>query len=103
MPKQLRQMFACICVFCSPFDAMHLWNRFRPHFLEDFFLHYPQPESSNRTFWDIELTLRLHNLTRHALGLSLPIGPRERNEDTHDERQPMENRRAPLLSRSKRV
>lgn len=77
MPKQLRQMFAYICVSCMPSDVPALWNEFRLHFLEDFSREFVEIDSTNRALWDIQETLKLHGYTCQVFGLPVPNKPNE--------------------------
>lgn len=36
MPPQIRQMFALICVFCEPKNAILLWRKHKDTMMEDF-------------------------------------------------------------------
>jgi hypothetical protein len=39
MPKQLRQVFALVCVYGSPANAIEIWNKHLSSFVEDFSRH----------------------------------------------------------------
>jgi hypothetical protein len=36
MPHKLRELFAYICVYCSPISPMELWEKYKYHLCEDF-------------------------------------------------------------------
>ncbi|CAG8531623.1 7424_t:CDS:1, partial [Dentiscutata heterogama] len=36
MPKQLRQLFATILIYCKPTNILELWNTYLPALSEDF-------------------------------------------------------------------
>nr|XP_047141325.1 uncharacterized protein LOC124816255 [Hydra vulgaris] len=36
MPKQIRQLFSIILIFCEPDDPLHLWNSYKAFMIKDF-------------------------------------------------------------------
>jgi len=61
MPRQLRQLFAYICVFCEPKFPNVLWENYKNHHIEDF-LHQNLDEEAaiNIALRDIQDVLMLH-------------------------------------------
>ena len=61
MPRQLRQLFAYICVFCGPSDPVYLWENHKAHLIEDF-IHqkYDEATSVNLAMREIQDVLMMH-------------------------------------------
>lgn len=69
MPKQLRQMFAYICIFQRPYDTNVLWETFKDAMSEDFIQVSNATIAYAKTLSDISLTLKLHGQTLKSIGL----------------------------------
>jgi hypothetical protein len=69
MPKQLRQMFAYICIFQRPYDTNVLWETFKYAMSEDFIRVSNATIAYAKTLSDISLTLKLHGQTLKSIGL----------------------------------
>jgi len=69
MPYQLRQLFAYICIFQSPSNALDLWNLFKEAMCEDF-LRSSTPEVAYQlALQDILGTLKLHGFSLSSFDL----------------------------------
>lgn len=60
MPYQLRQLFAYICIFQSPSNALNLWNIFKEAMSEDYLISYTAEVANQLTLQNISETLKLH-------------------------------------------
>ena len=58
MPKQLRSMFATICIHCLPSDPLMLWTSHQEALIEDFVRTYDCEEAVNQALHDIERILQ---------------------------------------------
>lgn len=81
MPRQLRELFAYICVFEGFADARDLWNKHRENLVEDFARVHGHPPGStcegcdNYTLRDIQDTLIGHE--HKCSDFQLPDPPRD--------------------------
>ncbi|XP_021959697.1 ATP-dependent DNA helicase pif1-like [Folsomia candida] len=81
MPRQLRELFAYICVFGGFADARDLWNKHRENLVEDFARVHGHPPGStcegcdNYTLRDIQDTLIGHE--HKCSDFQLPDPPRD--------------------------
>lgn len=84
MPRQLRQLFTFICVFCNPQSPLTLWTTFKESLAEDF-LNRLRPENSitdeekqnracNESLFHVESLLQTHGYSCESLGLPKPTG-----------------------------
>ncbi|GBP55934.1 ATP-dependent DNA helicase PIF1 [Eumeta japonica] len=69
LPRQLRQLFALICVFCEVTDPNALWEKFASHFIEDFTRSRPEILSKQLALQEIDETLKLHGKRLTDFGL----------------------------------
>lgn len=74
MPKQMRVTFAYILVFCSPTNALELWNEFKNRLSEDFAQRFPLADSERAALHEIDSVLQRNNLTVQKFNLPDP-GP----------------------------
>jgi len=76
MPRQLRELFAYICVFAVPGNAAHLFERYKQSLFEDFARHTRQnddcPCCESLALIDIQSTLILHGEKCEDFGLPTP-------------------------------
>nr|CAH7714780.1 unnamed protein product [Callosobruchus chinensis] len=72
LPRQLRQLFALICVFCEVTDPNALWEKFASHFIEDFTRFRPEILSKQLALQEIDETLKLHGKRLTDFGLPEP-------------------------------
>ncbi|XP_055845576.1 uncharacterized protein LOC129915415 [Episyrphus balteatus] len=85
MPFQLRQLFAIICLFCSPSNVLQLWITFEQFLTEDFSKKYNAESSTNRALGELELIFRQHGRTLEQFGLPTPTQRVEQEaEDTYN-------------------
>ncbi len=61
MPKQMRSMFAFLCVFCDPNDSLMLWNKYKTNMCEDFTFQSVN-DVENRALLEIESVLKVHRM-----------------------------------------
>lgn len=54
MPKQLRQLFVFICVFCGPSEPLNIWNTFQQHFIVDYLQEFDIDENTSRALIDVQ-------------------------------------------------
>ena len=73
MPRQLRQMFALICVFNSPTDPKALYDLHSRAMNEDYIQHFAADVAVNKVLEDIESVLRIHGKRNRDYGLPEPI------------------------------
>lgn len=83
MPSQLRQLFAVICLFCSPSNIPQLWENFRQPLSEDFARNYDEAASTNRALNSLETIFRQHGRSCEEFGLQKPT-PYEDVSDTYN-------------------
>jgi PIF1-like helicase len=72
MPRQLRHLFAIICVYCSPSNPFQLWENHKTHFIEDFVnrgLNVDQAEF--RALSEVECTLSANGKCLHDFNLKI--------------------------------
>ena len=72
MPRQLRELFAYICVFCSPSDVKELWEQFKNDLSEDFKRDNTEVISFGLALGEIEEILSAHGT--NCLKFHLPPG-----------------------------
>ena len=72
MPKQLRELFATICVHCQPSDPLSLWNHHKGSLIEDYERQHSIEESENLALADIQKVLQQSGVTCGQLGLPTP-------------------------------
>lgn len=69
MPYQLRQLFAYICIFQSPSNALNLWNIFKEAMSEDYLISYTAEIPYQLTLQNISETLKLHGCSLSSFDL----------------------------------
>ena len=89
MPKQLRELFALICVFNSPAKPAELFHQFEDQLIEDFLIQENREAAIQNALREIETTLSLHGLRCQDLQLPVP------NPLQEAEVQIQENQRIP--------
>ena len=87
MPSQLRQVFAIICLFCSPSNILHLWDTFRQPLSEDFLRSYDEEASFNRALNHLQQIFRQHGRTCQDFGLPEPTFREDQPETYNAEDQ----------------
>lgn len=60
LPRQLRQLFALICVFCGPSDPNALWEKFKAELSDDFIRSHPEIIAKQLALQEIDKTLSHH-------------------------------------------
>ncbi len=60
MPRQLRQLFAFICIFGTPKNPRSLWDRFRSLLIEDYLKKFCEINAELIAMREIEDILRFH-------------------------------------------
>ena len=73
MPPQIRQTFALICVFCSPSNALALWEKYISHMCLDFSLQNDHQTAINLALHDIQSILIQHGMQCSSFDLPEPI------------------------------
>ena len=75
MPRQLRSMFATICVYCQPSDPLTLWTNHIEALIEDYTrTHHDHEDAVNAALHDIDRLLRENGTNCGAIGLPTPHG-----------------------------
>lgn len=74
MPRQLRETFSYIIVFCRPAQPLLLWQQFYEDMILDYMRSLPEPEAINMALHDIQKTLMEHKFTCAIVGLPVPQG-----------------------------
>lgn len=74
MPRQLRETFCYVIVFCRPAQPLTLWQQFYEDMILDYMRSFSEPEAINLALHDIEKTLKEHNFTCAIVGLPEPQG-----------------------------
>lgn len=74
MPRQLRSMFATICVYCQPSDPQQLWTTHQNALIEDFARNHDHDVAVNQAIHDIDRVLRENGSSCAAMGLPSPHG-----------------------------
>ena len=74
MPKQLREMFAYICVFCIPADAPKLWEDHLPDMILDYARRDPEPIAINKALHNINAIFKQHGKSCSKFKLPEPTG-----------------------------
>ncbi|XP_076058630.1 uncharacterized protein LOC143035649 [Oratosquilla oratoria] len=73
MPRQLLNMFAMICSFNTPQNALHLWNDNKHLMIEDFLCQYDNNVAENIALHHINMILNENGMNCAMLGLPEPI------------------------------
>lgn len=81
MPTQLRDLFAMICVFCSPNDVPHLWETFKRHIAEDYLRTHDADSAENLALLDIQQIFKAHGRTCEDFGLPTPHHEENRRQE----------------------
>ena len=79
MPKQLRQLFATICVFCQPTAALTLWETHKNSMTEDFAKTRSSDVAMNLALLEIRDALQTHGFQCSSFQL-----PEPKNNITYD-------------------
>lgn len=74
MLRQLRTMFATICIYCQPSDPLMLWTTHEDALIEDFFGTNDHDEAMNQALHDFEKILPENGSSCAAIGLPSPQG-----------------------------
>jgi len=78
MPRQLRDLFAYVCVFGVPSNSLELFNKYKVHLYEDVSRHNGHTENcrlcEDFALAEIQATLVIHGKTCSDFGLPDPIG-----------------------------
>lgn len=79
MPRQLRQLFAFLCIFCNPQSPRKLWEKYKSELSEDYMLAAAGKDdiekkgnAINCCLFEIESLLTAHGLTCELLNLPSP-------------------------------
>ena len=72
MPAQLRQTFAFICAYCKPINVKDIWHRFANDMSADYQRSMCFERALNRTLFDIQQILHVHDLSCSFFGLPEP-------------------------------
>ena len=81
MPRQLRHMFATICIYCQPSDPMQLWVDHQAALTEDLTRNHPVDYAVNQVLHEINQCLQENGSSCTTLGLPVPHG------DFHNEEE----------------
>jgi len=74
-PKQLRQLFCTICVFCRPINAFQLYEKYLDQFIEDFiFANDSREIATNKCLHEFSEFFKIHNLSCTHFRLPEPVG-----------------------------
>jgi hypothetical protein len=71
MPRQLRDLFATICVFCNPSYPLKLWEKFKEFMCEDF-KHKNTSDPESRALQEINEFLKVHSMCLDDFDLPIP-------------------------------
>ena len=74
MPRQLRSMFATICIYCQPSDPQLLWTTHQEALIEDFARNHDHEAAVNQVLHDINRVLCENGSSCAAIGLPSPQG-----------------------------
>lgn len=74
MPRQLRDTFAFICIFCQPSSAIDLWNKYVNYMALDYMRTDSNDCAINKALHDIDALLKQHGSSCLQLGLPIPTG-----------------------------
>nr|XP_027196773.1 uncharacterized protein LOC113791226 [Dermatophagoides pteronyssinus] len=92
MPFHLRQLFAYICLFCSPTEPEKLWNKFSKEFMEDI-CHKRHPETEECLYCeqyalkDVQNVFLTHGKPWSHIKLPFPSTDFGSNETEYDLQQ----------------
>ena len=75
MPRQLRDTFAYMLVFCNVSNANELWVKFRDALALDYLRQYDMELSADLALRDINEVLLIHGKSLEHFGLPIPIIP----------------------------
>ncbi|KII68453.1 ATP-dependent DNA helicase pif1 [Thelohanellus kitauei] len=81
MPKQLRDMFSYICIFCQPSLPIKLWKDHQNDLSLDYLRTHSVEESTNLALHAIDFVLNQHGMVCGSIGLPTPTG--DAPEDIH--------------------
>ena len=74
MPRQLRSMFATICIYCQPSNPLALWTAHEDALIEDFARSHTHHDAVNEALHDVERVLNENGSSCAAVGLPSPHG-----------------------------
>lgn len=81
MPRQLRELFAYISCFCHPAQPLKLWQDHLDELTMDYAQTFTEEESINKALNDLDSILMQHGLSCFKLGLPVPTGERQTEEN----------------------
>ena len=73
MPSELHQLFATICVFCQPTNALQLWLNHKSAMVEDFVRNHDAQQAENLALLKIGTLLAVHGSTCAEHRLRVPV------------------------------
>ena len=73
MPKQLREMFAYICIFCQPAQPLKLWQDHFENLTLDYMRSHEETTSINKALHDINFIFKQHGMSCSSVGLPVPL------------------------------
>lgn len=87
MPRQLRELFATICVFACPPNILQLWDKYKEYLIEDYSRH-PNHDADciqceNLALRDIQDIFIIHGKSCNEFGLRTPPTNIPRNIDDY--------------------
>lgn len=74
MLRQLRSMFATICIYCQPSDPIQLWTTHQDALAEDFARTHDHEVAVNQALHEVDRVFRENGLSCAAIGLPSPQG-----------------------------
>lgn len=91
MPRQLRQLFSSLCIFCNPQSPRKLWEKYSWDLSEDYYntsvasADYEKKESAkNRALLEIEALLNVHGVSCETLDLPKTVPYEEATRCTQE-------------------
>ncbi|XP_076039427.1 uncharacterized protein LOC143024501 [Oratosquilla oratoria] len=81
MPQQLLTMFAMMCVFNQPVNALHLWNENKHFMIEDLLLRHDNITAENVALHYLNTLFEEHEMNCNMFGLPEPVGDYLGHED----------------------
>lgn len=87
MPKQLRELFAYIIVFCHPSQPLKLWQDHLQNLILDHIRGHTEEVASNLSLHEINFILMQHGMSCGSVGLPKPTGEASGNETVYDQEE----------------
>ncbi|KAF2365689.1 P-loop containing nucleoside triphosphate hydrolase [Trinorchestia longiramus] len=81
MPRQLPTMFAKMCVFNQPVNALQLWNENKHFMIEDLLLRHDNITAENVALHLLNALFMENGMTCNMVSLPEPVGDHATNED----------------------